>query len=257
MFVLYFKVGMTDIFSMIKKYLFSKKIHTIAPMAKTSYFSQIFGNSPVSPLQKHIASVIACVEQLIPYFEAVFKGDWDEATIIQEKLASLEGDADDTKNELRMNLPTSLFMPIDRRDILQVLDLQDLIANRAKDISGLTLGRKMAIPGPLADDFMAFLYRCIDATKQAQIAINELDELVITGFRGDEASRVKQMISELHVIENETDDIQANLCGSLYAMESELPPVDVVFIYKIIEWLGDLADASQSIGNRLQLMLAK
>jgi predicted phosphate transport protein (TIGR00153 family) len=250
-------MGMTGHFSMIKKYLFFKKIHTITPMAKTSYFSRIFGNSPVSPLQKHIASVIACVEQLIPYFEAVFAGDWDEATKIQRTLASLEGEADDTKNQLRMDLPTSLFMPVDRRDILELLDMQDLIANRAKDISGLTLGRKMSIPGVLADDFMAFLHRCIDATKQAQIAINELDELVVTGFRGDEATRVREMVAELHVIENETDDIQVKLRASLYALEGELPPIDVMFIYKIIEWIGDLADASQSTGNRLQLMLAK
>lgn len=227
------------------------------PMAKTSYFSRIFGNSPVSPLQKHIASVIACVEQLVPYFEAVFKDDWDEATKIQRKLATLEGEADNTKNELRMNLPTSLFMPIDRRDILELLDMQDLIANRAKDISGLTLGRKMAIPDALADDFMAFLQRCIDATRQAQIAINELDELVVTGFRGDEAMRVRKMVAELHVIENETDDIQIKLRASLYVLENDLPPIDVMFIYKIIEWIGDLADASQSAGNRLQLMLAK
>lgn len=227
------------------------------PMAKTSYFSRIFGNSPVSPLQKHIASVVACVEQLVPYFEAVFKDDWDEATKIQRKLANLEGEADNTKNELRMNLPTSLFMPIDRRDILELLDMQDLIANRAKDISGLTLGRKMAIPDALADDFMAFLQRCIDATRQAQIAINELDELVVTGFRGDEAMRVRKMVAELHVIENETDDIQIKLRASLYVLENDLPPIDVMFIYKIIEWIGDLADASQSTGNRLQLMLAK
>lgn len=226
-------------------------------MIKTSYFSRIFGNSPVAPLQKHIASVIACVEQLVPYFEAVFKDDWDEATKIQRKLATLEGEADNTKNELRMNLPTSLFMPIDRRDILELLDMQDLIANRAKDISGLTLGRKMAIPDALADDFMAFLQRCIDATRQAQIAINELDELVVTGFRGDEAMRVRKMVAELHVIENETDDIQIKLRASLYVLENDLPPIDVMFIYKIIEWIGDLADASQSTGNRLQLMLAK
>ncbi len=226
-------------------------------MAKISYFSRIFGNSPVSPLQKHIASVIACVEQLIPYFETVFKGDWDEATKIREKLASLESEADDTKNELRMSLPKNLFMPIDRRDILELLNMQDLIANRAKDISGLTLGRKMAIPNVLADDFMAFLHRCIDATKQAQIAINELDGLVVTGFRGDEVTRVKKMIVELHVIEKETDEIQVKLRASLFAIENELPPIDVMFIYKIIEWIGDLADTSQSTGNRLQLMLAK
>ncbi len=226
-------------------------------MAKSSYFSRIFGRSPVSPLQKHIATVIACAEQLVPYFEAVFKNDWDEAAKIQEKLAALEGEADDTKNNLRMNLPTSLFMPMDRRDILEVLEMQDTIANKAKDISGLTLGRKISIPVTLAGDFMAFLHRCIDAAKQAQIAVNELDELVVTGFQGDEATRVKKMITELHTIERETDVIQVKLRASLHALESGLPPIDVMFIYKIIEWIGDLADASQSAGNHLQLILAK
>ncbi len=226
-------------------------------MAKISYFSHIFGNSPVSPLQKHTASVIACVEQLIPYFEAVFEGDWDAAANIQKKLAFLEGEADDTKNKLRMNLSTSLFMPIDRGDILEVLKIQDLIANRAKDISGLVLGREMAIPSVLTDDFMVFLRRCIDAAEQAKVAINELDELVVTGFRGDEATRVRKMIAELHITEGETDEIQIKLRASLHALEDDLAPVDVMFIYKIIEWIGDLADAAQSTGNHLQLMLAK
>jgi predicted phosphate transport protein (TIGR00153 family) len=226
-------------------------------MARASYFSSIFGNSPVTPLQKHIDSVVDCVELLPPYFDAVYAGDWDEAARIQVRIAQLENVSDAIKNELRMNLPSSLFMPIDRRDVLEVLDLQDLIANKAKDIAGLILGRKMAIPSPLKDNYMILLTRCIDATRQAQVAINELDELVVTGFRGDEASRVKSMIQELHIIEHETDEIQVWLRAGLYAIENTLPPVDVMFLYKIIEWTGDLADAAQSTGNRLQLILAK
>ncbi len=159
-------------------------------MLMASYFSRIFGNSPVTPLQKHIDSVIACVEMLPPYFDAVFGKDWDEAARIQGQIAQLENFSDTIKNELRMNLPTSLFMPIDRRDVLEVLGLQDLIANKTKDIAGLILGRKMAIPAPLKGSYKNFLTRCIDATRQAQVAVNEL---VITGFRGDEASRVKSI----------------------------------------------------------------
>lgn len=226
-------------------------------MARSSYFSQIFGHSPVTPLQKHINSVVACVDQLQPYFIAVFAGDWDEAAKIQAEIAKLENEADAIKNELRMSLPSSLFMPVDRRDVLEVLDLQDLIANKAKDIAGLTLGRKMRMPEQLHSGYRNFLGRCIDATRQAQVAINELDELVVTGFRGDEANRVKAMIRQLHEIEHETDEIQIKLRAELYELEKDLPPVDVMFIYKIIEWTGDLADAAMSTGNRLQLMLAK
>jgi uncharacterized protein len=226
-------------------------------MTQSSYFSRIFGSSPVTPLQKHIDKVVLCVEELIPYFESVHSNDWDQAVKIHSKLVQLEHEADEIKNELRLHLPTSLFMPIDRRDVLEVLDLQDNIANKAKDISGLTLGRKMSLPESISSAYMEFLKRCIDATRQAQVAINELDELVVTGFRGDEAMRVKEMIAELHTIEDETDEIQVKLRAELYKIEQELPPIDVMFIYKILEWTGDLADSAQSTGNRLQLMLAK
>jgi hypothetical protein len=226
-------------------------------MAQSNYFSRIFGSSPVTPLQKHIDKVVLCVEELIPYFEYVIKNDWGQATKTQAKLVELENEADEIKNELRMSIPSSLFLPIDRRDVLEVLDLQDQIANKAKDISGLTLGRKMSLPESISAPYMEFLKRCIDATRQAQVAINELDELVVTGFRGDEAIRVKKMIEELHVIEGETDEIQITLRAGLYKVEKELSPIDVMFIYKIIEWTGDLADTAQSTGNRLQLMLAK
>ena len=226
-------------------------------MAQSSYFSRIFGNSPVSPLQKHIEKVVLCVEELIPYFDAVMKNDWGRAGKIQTKLVKLENDADEIKSMLRMQLPSSLFMPMDRRDVLDVLQLQDKIANKAKDIAGLVLGRKMSLPESICSTYIEFLNRCIDAIRQAQVAINELDELVVVGFRGNEVTRVKEMIEVLHTIEGETDKIQIKLRAELYKIEKDLPPVDVMFIYKIIEWTGDLADNAQSTGNRLQLMLAK
>ena len=128
-------------------------------MAQSSYFSRIFGNSPVSPLQKHIGKVVLCVEQLIPYFDSVIKNDWKQAAKIQTKLVVLENDADQIKNMLRMQLPSSLFMPMDRRDVLDVLQLQDKIANKAKDIAGLVLGRKMSLPQSITGTYIEFLNR--------------------------------------------------------------------------------------------------
>ena len=226
-------------------------------MAEQNYFSKIFGDSPVTPLQQHINKVVSCVEKLPPYFDAVFAADWDRAGEIQNELVNVEHEADEIKNELRMHLPSGLFMPMDRRDILEVLDLQDRIANKSKDISGILLGRKLSPPPELRDNYLVFLERCIAATREAQRAINELDELVLTGFRGDEASRVRAIIEELHTIESDTDDMQVNLRSQLYSLEDQLSPVDVMFLYEVIRWTGELADTAQSAGNRLQLILAK
>lgn len=225
-------------------------------MVRTT-ISSLFGSSPIRPLQQQMGAVIACVRELHPFMEAVLAGDWESARAQQAKISQLERDADKLKRELRLHLPNSLFMPVSRRDILEVLTSQDKIANKAKDIAGLITGRHMTIPDPISSGFLAYLDRCIDAAIQAQAAINELDELVETGFRGGEVDLVQSMIRKLDEIESDTDKIQVRVRAELFKRETELPPVDVMFLYRVIDWIGDLADLSQRVGSRLELMLAR
>jgi len=225
-------------------------------MARTT-ISSLFGSSPVKPLQSHMNSVQTCVEELIPFMDAVLIKDWDSALKVQLKISELEQESDKLKKDLRLNLPNSLFMPVSRRDLLEVLTMQDKIANKAKDIAGLITGRKMNIPDPLGTQFKAFINRSIDASAQACQAINELDELVETGFRGREVNLVAKMIKKLDKIESDTDKIQVKIRAEIFKRETKLPPIEVMFLYKIIEWIGDLADIAQRVGSRLELMLAR
>ena len=97
----------------------------------------------------------------------------------------------------------------------------------------------------------------MDATKQASKAINELEELLETGFKGREVTLVEKMLVELDAIEQDTDDMQIKVRRQLREVESELNPVDVMFLYSIIEWVGELADIAERVGSRLELMLAR
>jgi len=222
-----------------------------------SYFSTIFGNSPVRPLQRHMEKALQCASELIPLFEAVFAKDYEAVARAQERVAQLEDEADGIKKELRLRLPNTLFMPVDRRDLLEQLRMQDKVANKAKDIAGLILGRQMVIPEPLQAPFRAYLRRCIDSAAQTLKTVKHLDELVETGFSPAEVGHVMGMIHQIDAIEKETDRMQIELRRILYSLESQLPPVDAIFLYKVIEWTGDLADHSQRVGSRLSLMLAK
>lgn len=219
--------------------------------------SSLFGSSPIRPIQTHMASVQACIVELVPFFEAVLADDWSKAKEQQKIISKLERDADKLKRQLRLKLPSSLFMPIDRRDLLELLTMQDKIANKAKDIAGLITGRKMGFPDTISDLLIEFVKRCIEASKQAQVAINELDELVGTGFAGKEVKLVESMIKTLDEIEADTDKIQIRVRAELFKKEKELPPIDVMFMYRVIDWIGDLGDISQRVGSRLELMLAR
>ena len=105
--------------------------------------------------------------------------------------------------------------------------------------------------------FSVYLARCIEATEKAADAINELDDLLETGFRGREVVLVEKMINQLDEIEDDTDSMQITLRKDLLALEHDLNPVDVIFLYQIIDWVGDLADLAERVGARLEILLAR
>ena len=218
--------------------------------------ANIFGASPVMPLEKHIEIAHRCAKQLRPFFAAAVGGDWDEATEVRARIEALEQEADELKKEIRLNLPKSLFMPVPREDLLELLLVQDRIANRTRDVSGIVLGRRMQVPEPIAEQFIDFVERNIDATKQARKSVRELDELFTAGFRGAEVSLVQALIEELDRIETDTDAKQAELRAALFEIEDTLKPVDAVFMYQVIELTGDIADMAERVGRRLELLLS-
>ena len=222
-----------------------------------SYFSAIFGKSPVRPLQEHMEKVLSCVSELTPFTKAVLAGKPEAIATHHKNIVTMENEADALKKELRLRLPSTLFMPIDRRDVLEVLTMQDMVAGSARDVAGLIVGREMKIPKSMAKTYKKLVKRCIDASKQAYVAICELDELIETGFGRIERKRVGRLLIKLDVIEQNTDDLQVQLRSELFKLENELQPVDVMFMYKVIESTGTIADRAQRVGSRLQLMLAR
>jgi len=195
--------------------------------------------------------------QLIPFFEHVVAEDWEKCTEVRQDIIRLENEADVMKRDLRLNLPKSLFMPVSRSDVLELLSMQDRVANKAKDISGLVIGRRMTLPGPLAEPYQAFLKRSLDAVRQARKTVDELDELFVSGFKGREVELVIEMTQKLSNIEHDADEMQIDVRALLFKLEKDLPPVDTMFLYKIIDWTGDLGDLAQRVGSRLHLVIAR
>ena len=226
-------------------------------MVTNNYMSGLFGRSPIKPLQEHMYRVYRTIKHLTPLVEGMVANDNAALLASQEKIIQGEHDADEMKHELRTHLPKGLFMPVDRRDILDVLLTQDSIVNQAKDIAGLIVSRNITLPAEMNDGFVALTNRCIDTVRQSLNTINELDELVETGFRGLEVDRVENMIAKLGVIETETDEMQEGLRNILFKLEGDLNPVDVIFTYRLIEWVGNIADNAERVGSRLSLMLAR
>ncbi|MCX7115708.1 MAG: TIGR00153 family protein [Gammaproteobacteria bacterium] len=217
----------------------------------------VFGPSPIKPIEHHMKTAHQCARQLYPFFEAILQQDWQQATQIKEHIEQLENKADHIKRDLRLHLPTGLFLPFARTDLLELLHQQDRIANKAKDIAGLIIARSMQLPPPIQPLILPFLARCLDASNQASKAINELDELLETGFKGNEIDIVESMVLNLDAIEEDSDALLAQIQRAIFELESSLPAIEIVFLYQVVQWIGTLADIAQTIGARLQILIAR
>jgi len=219
--------------------------------------ANIFGSSPVQPLEKHMDVAFRCAKKLRPFFAAVVAGDREKVLSVRGQIEALENEADDLKKEIRLHMPKSLFMPVPREDLLELLLVQDKIANRTRDVSGVIVGRDMHIPEPLAELFLDFVEGNIAAAKQARKSVRELDELFTAGFRGAEVALVSDLIEELDRIETHTDEQQMVLRTALFKIEKTLDPIDAMFLYEVIELTGEIADMAERVGRRLELLLSQ
>ncbi len=223
-------------------------------MANT--LANIFGSSPVEPLEKHIDIAYRCAKKLRPFFKAVIDGDEERMAECRLQIEALEHEADDLKKDIRMHMPKSLFMPVPREDLLELLLVQDKIANRAKDASGVVMGRNMRIPEPIADKFKEFVDSSIAAAKQARKSVRELDELFTAGFKGAEVSLIAELIEQLDEMETKTDQKQTEIRSALFKIEKTLDPIDAMFLYEVIQLTGEIADMAERVGRRLELLLS-
>lgn len=225
-------------------------------MPSTNPLGSLFGKNPFNALQKHMRIAVECADMVPGLFIAAAADDLNGVERIKNEIFAKEEEADKVKNKLRRRLPRSLFLPVNRGDLLEILDVQDSIADVAQDIAGLLYEREMGIPEHLKDDVHQYVDACVGVCHLALGIVEQFDELLEMGFRGKEGERVEALIKELNSAEDVTDDMGIALSRKLFKHEDEMKPVSVLFWYRLIEWIGDLADYAEKVGNRLRLTIA-
>lgn len=226
-------------------------------MRTTSPIAGLFGRSPFRPMQQHMKVVADCAAKAVPLFEALRDSDRERLLGVKDEIFALEHEADGIKNDIRSHLPKGLFMPVDRRDLLDLLQAQDAIADTVQDVAGLLALREMEIPEVLKGQVLPYVQRTLDAVTQCADVINELDELVEMGFRGREGERVEGMVGELNSLEGETDELGMSLAKTLFEHEDQMNPLSVIFWYELIRRIGEIADHAEEVGDRLRLLIAR
>lgn len=226
-------------------------------MPTTIDFSKLFGKSPFKPMKKHMSLANECAMHMPSAAAAFFDGDKETLKEIRYSISQLESDADKILEELQSRLPKSMFLPVDRRDLLEVLEVQELIADRTEDIIGLMIDLPMDVPEELRPSILRLASRVTDAVDGAYHIVKQLENLVETGFKGPHVDKTQSLIHDVVGIETDADKIGTDIAHALFAHAKTMDPVSVVFLYQLINWIDDLADYAEKLAIRTRLLLAR
>lgn len=215
----------------------------------------LFGRSPFAPLQSHMEKVSQCVRLLPDLFQALEQQDQGKLERIANEIGELEHQADITKNDIRNHLPKSLFLPIDRAQLLEILSIQDKIADRAEDVSVLVLLKPIKLLPSFKAEFNEFLHKNMIAFDGAQRIIKEMHDLLESSFGGAEAAKVRSMVEDVSYKEHEVDLVQRQLLKKLFQAENEMSYTTFHLWQKICEALGSVSNLAEKLAFRVRMTL--
>lgn len=217
--------------------------------------ARLFGKSPFAPLQTHMQKVASCIDKLSSIFDRLPNISLDEIHALVNELAHLEHEADLTKNDIRNHLPKSLFLPIDRSQFLEILALQDSIADKTEDIGLLLHLRPLELFDGMVEDVKSFYKKNVEVFEFSRKIIQEIEELLESSFGGVEAEKVKAMVEITAGKEHDADRLQRALSKKLFTSSKELSTPAFYQWMKLIEEIGLLSSLSEKLANRIRMTL--
>jgi hypothetical protein len=192
-----------------------------------------------------------------PLFDAIIKKDREQVNALAVKIGDLESEADQIKNEFRLHMPKRVLMAVARRDLLSLIQQQDMIADTVEKIGQIVTQRDMEVPGAIKELLLKLVQHTTDICFQAAAMIEQLDELLAVGFGGKQSSLVSEMITNVKRSEHNIDFLIRDLNRTLFSVEDRLSPVSVIFWYKLIELIGEISNQAENMGDRLMLFIAR
>ena len=217
--------------------------------------ARLFERSPFSPLQAHMEKVASCVKHINPLLEALKNNDYALIAELAKEISKLEHEADLTKNDIRNNLPSRLFLPITISNLLEILSLQDTIADSIENVAVLLTFRKLEIESSFRDNFFEFVQKNIQTFDAVHDIVRELSALMESSFGGKEAEKVIRMVEGVALKEHECDIVQRKLLKIVFQECDSMPSPSFFLWMKIIQELASLSDESEKLANRIRMIL--
>jgi len=197
---------------------------------------------------QHLEQVHEAIDAFGEATRAAFAdGDWKGAKRLSLSTHTAEGKADDTRREVEETLIRGARLAPSRRQILELIDHVDSLANVAESSLDVLLVQRVDVPRENAEDILKILELTLDIFENVEGAIRKL----FSGPRED-ALICTARIDEL---EGQIDRIERDIAKRVFRSNLEL--AQKIHIWGYVEELVEFSDRAEDLADRIALIIAE
>jgi len=217
----------------------------------------IFGRSAYRPLYEHVLKVQDCIELLLPLVKSFIEKQWDEVARLTQEMHRREAQADKIKNEIRRSLSRSFLHSVERTEMLLTLKAQDNVSDNCEAVARLLEIRHTPVPGDIAEAIMEVGEQITNVGSLLTGIVQKLPGLHEESYPQEEMQATADLIDRLQREEHASNLLEHAALKRVFENEESLDPVTVVFLTRIIEQLGEIADAAENTVDCIERMIGR
>lgn len=195
---------------------------------------------------EHLGHVDATLQAFSRSLDAYLReGDVETADRYALETHQAEGRADDARRRIETQLLSGSLLPTSRRDILQIIEQVDRLANAAEEILDYLLLQRVEVPDEIMPEITEIGVQSSDVFTEVKAAVTGLFRKV------DEALEHTKVIEHL---EGEVDHLERRATKRLFALDIEL--ARKLQISGFIQRLVRLSDRAEDLSDLIELIVA-
>ncbi len=182
------------------------------------------------------------------YLDGIVKNFDSTPAVLLEKVQGIheiEHRADDERHEVITHLTTEFMTPIEREDIMEMIQKLDNVVDHIDDIMRTVYMFNITELSPAIVSFAELIVRCTEAMKAT-----------MEKFENFRKSRtIKEYIVKVNEIEDEGDLLHLDTIYKLFG--SELPSIDVIRQNKLLDDMENCLDACEEVVDTVERIMMK
>jgi predicted phosphate transport protein (TIGR00153 family) len=197
---------------------------------------------------EHWTQVRRTIDLFLASARAYFSDkDGDEADRLALETHRAEGAADDIRRKVEQTLISGALLAPSRRQILEIIERVDTLANAAEATLDYLLVQRVDVPPEIVPD----LREILDATSR----IVDDVECVIHALFAGERDKSTECLDRIDKGESQVDHLERKATKALFALGLEMGRK--LHVFGLIDNLVTISDRAEDLADRIALVIAE